>query len=229
AGPGAWGPVYAAVDTLRDLLGGRAVDVDGAVAALDDVAAGLATGAPPAPGTERPAPAPPPPAAPDGPAPVAGDAVRVPRARLERLMADVRELHAGLAGLRLRAAEARRLDRNTGRLGRTLRRYRLRRTAGPARPSAAARPPGSTGSTSSTRWAPCAAGSMPTSTAWSTPLPNWGTASGAWPWCRSAWRWPGSPASCGTPPPPVGRRPGWSWPVRTPRSTARCWRGSPGP
>ncbi|HZQ78982.1 MAG TPA: response regulator [Acidimicrobiia bacterium] len=141
AGPGAWGPVYAAVDTLRDLLGGRAVDVDGAVAALDDVAAGLATGAPPAPGTERPAPAPPPPAAPDGPAPVAGDAVRVPRARLERLMADVRELHAGLAGLRLRAAEARRLDRNTARLGRTLRRYRLRRTAGPARPSAAAGPP----------------------------------------------------------------------------------------
>lgn len=146
AGPGGWDAIYAAVDGLRALLAGRAADVDAVVAALD--AAG-ATPDGPVPGRDageaahRRAvpPRPPPPGARRAPDPGAGgEAVRVPVARLERLMADVRELHAGLSSLRLRATEARRLDQRTSRLGRTLRRYRLRPAAGPPRPSGATPP-----------------------------------------------------------------------------------------
>ena len=128
-GPDGWGAVYTAVDALRALVGGRAADVENVVAALE-----ASDGAPP------PAAAPPVPPRSGEPSPV-GDAVRVPVARLERLMADVRELHAGLSSLRLRADETRRLDQSTSRLGRALRRYRLRRAAGPPRPSGAVAPP----------------------------------------------------------------------------------------
>ena len=68
-------------------------------------------------------------------------------------MAEVRQLHAGVAGLRQRAAEARALDQGTSRLGRALRRRHRRRAfkllrppteapSGAVRSSAAFRAPG---------------------------------------------------------------------------------------
>jgi two-component system chemotaxis sensor kinase CheA len=103
--PGGWGPIYAAVDALRALVGGRGADVDAVVAALEPPDPGAGSIPPPA--------ARPRPAVPGGGEPaVATEAVRVPVGRLERLMADVRELHAGLSRLRLQAGEAREPDRS---------------------------------------------------------------------------------------------------------------------
>ena len=94
AGPDTWGAVYAGVDALRDLIGGREADVERVVTALD--------------APSPPAAAPPPAAAARAPAPaLMVEAVRVPMARLEALMAEVRELHATLGTFRQRAAEAR--------------------------------------------------------------------------------------------------------------------------
>src|SRR5437868_1243038 len=89
-----------AAERLGALDARRAAGVEAVVAALEapDPGAGSASPPPPA----RPGPL-----APGGTEPAAAEAVRVPVARLERLMADVRELHAGLNRLRLRAAEAR--------------------------------------------------------------------------------------------------------------------------
>ncbi|HZQ77603.1 MAG TPA: response regulator [Acidimicrobiia bacterium] len=104
AGPDTWGAVYAGVDALRNLIGGREADVERVLTALD--------GPPPPAAAPPPPPAPPPPAlaGPAGPAAAPAlmvDAVRVPMARLEALMAEVRELHATLGTFRQRAAEAR--------------------------------------------------------------------------------------------------------------------------
>jgi chemotaxis protein histidine kinase CheA len=135
-GPDTWGAIYAGVDALRNLVGGRAADVERVVAALDT--SGRAAG----PGPD---PAPVPGGAGTGdrnggrgasPAPPLPEAVRVPIARLEALMAEVRELHATIGGLRQRAAEARALDRDTARFARALRRYRRRKALHAFRPSA---------------------------------------------------------------------------------------------
>jgi two-component system chemotaxis sensor kinase CheA len=127
-GPDTWGAIYAAVDAVRALVAGRAADVDAVVAAL------AVPGPAASPPRKQPASANgggngdghPPSAA---PVPV-GDTVRVPMARLEGLMAEVRELHVALSGLRQRAVEARALDQGTSRLGLALRRRRRRRTRG---------------------------------------------------------------------------------------------------
>jgi len=96
AGPDTWGAVYAGVDALRNLIGGREADVERVVTALD-------APSPPA----VPPPAPPAAAGPAAAPALMVDAVRVPMARLEALMAEVRELHATLGTFRQRAAEAR--------------------------------------------------------------------------------------------------------------------------
>ncbi|MCA1844812.1 MAG: response regulator [Actinobacteria bacterium] len=134
-GPDAWGAIYAGVDTVRALIEGRAADVEGVVAALTTL--------------ERPAPADAPPAvpplgpgAPGGAGSVAGAAaaVRVPLARLESLMAEVRELHATIGSLRQRAGEARALARETSRLGRFMRHRRRRRATAPSLPAGPSAP-----------------------------------------------------------------------------------------
>ena len=119
-GPDVWGAIYAGVDAVRSLVSGRAADVDRVVALLDRPAP---TGPGPGGGAAVPPAAPPA----DGPDPFAPTAVRVPMARLESLMAEVRELHATLGGLRQRAAEATALAHSTSRLGRSLRSRRRRR------------------------------------------------------------------------------------------------------
>ena len=116
-GPDTWGAIYAGVDAIRALVGGRWADVDRVVAALDP---SEPASAPPAAEPASAAPLPIPPAA-------AAITVRVPMARLEHLMAEVRELHATIGGLRQRAAEARSLAQSTSRLGRFLRHRRRRR------------------------------------------------------------------------------------------------------
>jgi two-component system, chemotaxis family, sensor kinase CheA len=113
-GPDTWGAIYAAADAIKALVAGRVADADGVVAAL-----------------ETPVPAPSPASVRD-PAPVGSPAVRVPAARLEAVMAEVRELHAVLGGLRQRGAEARLLAAETSRLARFLRSRRRRREAGGA-------------------------------------------------------------------------------------------------
>ena len=144
AGPDTWGAIYAGVDALRDLIGGRPTDVHGVVAALDALDAPEPV-PPPRPTTQPgpdtpPAPAPAPARPGSGPPGLMAEAVRVPMARLEALMAEVRELHATLGSFRQRAAEARALDRDTSRLARALRRRRRRTALGPLRPPAAAGP-----------------------------------------------------------------------------------------
>ncbi|MDQ1503788.1 MAG: two-component system, chemotaxis family, sensor kinase CheA [Actinomycetota bacterium] len=146
-GPDTWGAIYAAVDAVRALVAGRGADVDTVVAAL--AVPGPAAPPPRAPPREPPASAngggngdghppsaPPVPSAAVGPAGTApvpvGDTVRVPMARLEGLMAEVRELHVALSGLRQRAVDARALDKGTSRLGLVLRRRRRRPSAAPA-------------------------------------------------------------------------------------------------
>lgn len=109
-GPDTWSAIYAAVDAVRTLVAGRTADVDRVVALLDQRTPN---------GGPR--------AAPEAPGPFAPTAVRVPMARLESLMAEVRELHGTLAGLRQRAAEAAALAQSTSRLGRYMRSRRRRR------------------------------------------------------------------------------------------------------
>ena len=138
-GPDTWGAIYAGVDALRNLVGGRAADVERVVAALETSGQAGTPGPDPAPGAA---------AAPAGkrnggrggspPAPLP-EAVRVPMARLEELMAEIRELHTTIGGLRQRATEARALDRDTARFARTLRRHRRRAGLGAFRPSDTAR------------------------------------------------------------------------------------------
>ena len=116
-GPDTWGAIYAGVDAIRALIGGQGADVERIVGALATSEPAAAPPAPPA--TEARLPVPP------GGAAIT---VRVPMARLERLMAEVRVLHGTIGGLRQRAAEARSLAQSTSRLGRFLR-YRRRRRA----------------------------------------------------------------------------------------------------
>jgi two-component system chemotaxis sensor kinase CheA len=140
AGPDTWGAIYAGVDALRDLIGGRPTDVDGVLAALDAPPPAPAPPPPPPepPPTPEAAPAPAPPgAAGPPPPPLMAEAVRVPMARLEALMAEVRELHATLGALQQRVAEARALDRATSAFARALRRRRRRRALGGIQPAAA--------------------------------------------------------------------------------------------
>jgi two-component system chemotaxis sensor kinase CheA len=138
-GPDTWGAIYAGVDAVRSLIGGGTADVDGVVAALDTPVAAPAPPASPVATAASPASPPtalPPPGGPPAPAPgLMAEAVRVPMARLEVLMAEVRELHATLGALRQRAAEARALDRGTSRLARALRRRRRRKALGAAQPA----------------------------------------------------------------------------------------------
>ncbi|MDQ3945637.1 MAG: ATP-binding protein, partial [Actinomycetota bacterium] len=117
-GPDTWGAIYAAVDALRALVAGRAADVERIVDAL-----GRFEPAPATPAATGPA------AAPALPPPPGGTpiTVRVPMARLEHLMAEIRELHATIGVLRQRAAEARSLAQSSSRLGRFLRQRRRRR------------------------------------------------------------------------------------------------------
>jgi two-component system chemotaxis sensor kinase CheA len=125
-GPDTWGSVYAAVDAVRALVAGRTADVDTIVAGLEASSAGSGNGGGSTAPSGRASPAP---AAEPTPA-FLGETVRVPMARLEGLMAEVRELHSAISGLRQRAADARALDRGTSRLGRALRRRRRRRRPG---------------------------------------------------------------------------------------------------
>lgn len=128
-GPDTWGSIYAATDALKALVAGRAADVDAVVAALEQPAAASSSSSSEAAMSSSVAAA-----VPDGTAAgpagsAASSSVRIPVARLEALMAEVRELHAVLAGLRQRAAEARSLANETSRLARFIRHRRRRRDA----------------------------------------------------------------------------------------------------
>jgi two-component system chemotaxis sensor kinase CheA len=128
-GPDVWGAIYAGVDAVRALVSGRTADVDRVVALLDRPT-------PAAPAADRPDRPPSEERDPFTPEPFTPAAVRVPMARLESLMAEVRELHATLGGLRQRAAEASSLAQSTSRLGRHMRSRRRQRRLTPAHPPA---------------------------------------------------------------------------------------------